>query len=334
MPPGEKIAAMSRRAQKEEKEEIRIGISSCLLGNAVRYDGGHKEDALVTGALSHFMTFVPVCPEVEVGMSVPRPPIRLVRLGREVRLVDPKHGVDHTDAMKAWSETRLRELERLDLSGYILKKSSPSCGMERVKVHSSRGPGAPDGVGLFAGALMRRMPLLPIEEEGRLNDPALRESFVERVFAYRRLRALFGKPRWSPGDLVRFHTSEKLLLLAHDPRGYQALGRLVARARGRPRADLESGYGEGFLRALRVPATKGKSCNVLLHMAGYFKDRLAADEKKELQETIADYRAGLVPLVVPLTLLRHHVRKHGALYLEGQTYLEPHPKELMLRNHV
>jgi uncharacterized protein YbgA (DUF1722 family)/uncharacterized protein YbbK (DUF523 family) len=324
-------AAMPRRAQKEE---IRIGISSCLLGNAVRYDGGHEEDALVTGALSHLMTFVPVCPEVEVGMSVPRPPIRLVRLRGEVRLVDPKHGVDHTDAMRAWSERRVRELERLDLSGYLLKKNSPSCGMERVKVHSSRGPGKREGVGIFAEELMRRMPLLPVEEEGRLDDPALRESFIERVFAYRRLRALFGRSRWTVGDLVRFHSAEKLLLLAHEPRAYQALGRLVAGAKRRPRAEVESGYGEGFMRALRVPATKGKSCNVLQHVAGYFKDRLAADEKKELQETIAGYRAGLVPLVVPMTLLRHHLRKHGAAYLEGQTYLEPHPKELMLRNHV
>ncbi len=315
------------------RDELRIGISSCLLGEEVRYDGGHKRNALVTGALARFMTFVPVCPEVEVGMPVPRPAIRLVRLGGELRLIDPKHEVDHTEAMRRYAEARVRELEALDLSGYLLKKDSPSCGMERVKVHSGKGPGVRDGVGLFAEALLRRLPLLPVEEEGRLEDPRLRESFVERVFAYRRLRALLGA-RWTVGDLVRFHTAEKLLLLAHEPKAYQALGRLVARAKQLPRAELAAAYGEGFMRALRVPSTRGKVSNVLQHMAGYFKDRLVADEKAELQETIADHRLGLVPLVVPLTLLRHHVRKLGAPYLEGQTFLEPHPKELMLRNHV
>jgi uncharacterized protein YbgA (DUF1722 family)/uncharacterized protein YbbK (DUF523 family) len=323
-------ATMSRRPPREE---LRIGISSCLLGQEVRYDGGHKRNALVMGALSRFMTFVPVCPEVEVGMPVPRPAIRLVRLGGELRLVDPKHGLDHTEAMRRFAERRVRELEALDLSGYLLKKDSPSCGMERVKVYPAEGPGVRDGVGLFAEALMRRLPLLPVEEEGRLEDPRLRESFVERVFAYRRLRTLLDA-RWTVGDLVRFHTAEKLLLLAHEPKAYQSLGRLVARAKQLPRAEVATRYGEAFMKALRVPATRGKVCNVLQHMAGYFKDRLDADEKAELQETIADHRRGLVPLVVPLTLLRHHLRRQGAPYLEGQTFLEPHPKELMLRNHV
>jgi uncharacterized protein YbgA (DUF1722 family) len=235
--------------------------------------------------------------------------------------------------MADWSEAKVRELSKLDLSGYILKKDSPSCGMERVKVYSSKGPGVRDGVGLFAQELLRKLPLLPVEEEGRLNDPLLRENFIERVFAYRRLRALFAA-RWTVGDLVRFHTAEKLLLLAHEPRSYQVLGRLVATARKHPRAEVETSYGETFTQALRVLATRGKNCNVLQHMAGYFKDRLGPGEKAELQETIADYRRGLVPLVVPITLLRHHLRKHGSPYLEGQSYLEPHPRELMLRNHA
>jgi len=315
------------------KEEIRVGISSCLLGHKVRYDGGHKRDSLITGALSHFMTFVPLCPEVEVGMPVPRPAIRLVRLSGQVRLVDPRHGVDHTESMQNWSEAKARELAKLDLSGYILKKDSPSCGMERVKVYSEKGPGVRDGVGLFAQALLRQLPFLPVEEEGRLNDPPLRENFIERIFAYRRLRALFAT-RWTVGDLVRFHTAEKLLLLAHEPKSYRALGQLVARAKQLPRAEVESRYGETYMNALRVLATKGKNGNVLLHMAGYFKELLETEEKVELHELIADYRRGLVPLVVPLTLLRHHVRKHGSAYLAGQAYLEPHPKELMLRNHV
>ncbi len=320
-------------ARPPPREELRIGISSCLLGHEVRYDGGHKRNALVMGALSRFMTFIPVCPEVEVGMPVPRPAIRLERDGGDIRLVDPRHGVDHTAAMTRWAEARVRALEALDLSGYLLKKGSPSCGMERVKVHATRGPGTRDGVGLFARALMAHLPLLPVEEEGRLEDPALRESFVTRVFAYRRLRAALG-PRWRLGDLVRFHASEKLLLLAHEPKAYRALGRLVAGAKALPRAEVAARYGEGFMGALKVRATTGKNANVLQHMAGYFKDRLDAGEKAELDESIQDHRRGLVPLIVPLTLLRHHLRRHGAPWLEGQTFLDPHPKELMLRNHV
>jgi uncharacterized protein YbgA (DUF1722 family)/uncharacterized protein YbbK (DUF523 family) len=328
-----RAAAARSAASRRPPEEIRIGISSCLLGQNVRYDGGHKKDAFVTGPLARFVSFVPVCPEVEVGMSIPRPTIRLVRVGGEVRLRDPTHDLDHTDAMRRWAEARAAELEKLDLSGYVLKKDSPSCGMERVKVHAERGPGVRDGVGLFAEALMRRMPLLPVEEEGRLNDLPLRENFIERVFAYRRLATAFAG-RWTLGDLVRFHTAEKLLLLAHEPKAYQALGRLVAGAKRLPRGEVERAYGEAYMRALRVPATRGKNANVLEHMAGYFKDSLGPAEKAELKETIADYRRGLVPLVVPLTLLRHHLRLHGAPYLDGQAYLQPHPKELMLRNHV
>lgn len=320
-------------ARRPPREELRIGISSCLLGHEVRYDGGHKRNALVMGALSRFMTFVPVCPEVEVGMPVPRPAIRLVRLAGEIRLVNPRQDIDHTAAMTRWAEARVRELEGLDLSGYLLKKGSPSCGMERVKVHAAKGAGTRDGAGLFARVLMTRMPLLPVEEEGRLEDPALRESFVTRVFAYRRLRQALGA-RWKLGDLVRFHASEKLLLLAHEPRAYAALGRLVAGAKALPRAEVAARYGEGFMAALKARATPGKNANVLQHMTGYFKDRLDAADRAELQASIQDHRRGLVPLIVPLTLLRHHLRRLGAPWLEGQTFLDPHPKELMLRNHV
>lgn len=311
---------------------ILIGVSSCLLGQAVRFDSGHKKDDFVTGSLSRFVEFVPVCPEVEVGMSIPRPAIRLERRGEEIRLVDPKHGIDHTDAMRRYAERRVSEVERLDLCGWILKKDSPSCGMERVRVYAKGAP-SKSGRGLFAEALLARLPLLPVEEEGRLHDPQLRENFVERVFAYRRLKDLFGG-RWTVGDLVRFHTAEKLLLLAHDPEGYRQLGRVVAGAKETPRPELTARYGELFMKAMAKPATPGKQTNVLQHMAGYFKDSLPEDEKKELHEAIRDYRRRLVPLVVPLTLIRHHVRKLGVKYLEGQTHLAPHPKELMLRNHV
>jgi uncharacterized protein YbgA (DUF1722 family)/uncharacterized protein YbbK (DUF523 family) len=319
-------------ADSQRAEPIRIGVAACLLGQNVRFDGGHKKDDFVTGMLGHYVEFVPVCPEVEVGMGIPRPTIRLERRGEEVRLVDPKNDVDHTDAMRRWAERRVSEIAKLDLCGYVLKKDSPSCGMERVRVYAKGAP-TKSGRGMFAAELLDRLPLLPVEEEGRLNDPGLRENFVERVFAYRRLKDLF-RGRWTVGGLVAFHTSEKLLLLAHDPEGYRQLGRIVANARATPRDEVVSRYGEIFMRAMAKPATLGKQMNVMQHMAGYFKDTLADDERVELQDAIRDYRQRLVPLVVPLTLIRHHVRKLKVTYLEGQTHLAPHPKELMLRNHV
>jgi uncharacterized protein YbgA (DUF1722 family)/uncharacterized protein YbbK (DUF523 family) len=312
-------------------DEIRVGISSCLLGQKVRHDGGHKQDRFATDVLARFVTFVPVCPEVEVGMSVPRETIRLERRSGGVRLVAPKSGEDHTEAMRAWSEARVRALEKLDLSGYILKKDSPSCGMERVRVHGGK-MATRDGRGAFASVLMERMPLLPVEEEGRLCDLALRENFVERVFAYRRVKDLFAR-RFTVGDLVRFHSAEKLLVLAHEPAAYTRLGRLVAQAKALPRAAVASRYAEVHAAALAKLATRGRHTNVLQHMAGYFDEGATPDDRRELAGTIEDYRRGLVPLVVPLTLVKHHVRRLGVGYLASQRYLDPHPKELMLRNH-
>lgn len=319
-------------AESERAEPIRIGVAACLLGQNVRFDGGHKKDDFVTGMLGRYVEFVPVCPEVEVGMSIPRPTIRLERRGEEIHLVDPKNDVDHTEAMRRWAERRVSDIARLDLCGYVLKKDSPSCGMERVRVYAKGAP-TRSGRGIFAAELLDRLPLLPVEEEGRLNDPGLRENFVERVFAYRRLKDLF-RGRWTVGDLVRFHTAEKLLLLAHDPEGYRQLGRIVAKAKDGPREEVATRYGEIFMRSMARPATLGKQMNVMQHMAGYFKETLPDDERAELQDAIRDYRQRLVPLIVPLTLIRHHVRKLKVTYLEGQTHLAPHPKELMLRNHV
>lgn len=311
---------------------IRIGVSSCLLGMEVRFDGGHKRSDFVAESLARFVEFVPVCPEVEVGMPIPRPTVRLERHGDGIRLVDPKHGVDHTEAMQRWAERRVEEIAAADLCGYVLKKDSPSCGMERVRVYG-RGAATRDGRGLFAQVLMERLPLLPVEEEGRLNDAPLRELFVERVFAYRRLKDLLGR-RWTLGDLVRFHAAEKMLLLAHDPEAYRKLGRLVAQAKQLEREELARRYGELFMQGMARRATRGRQANVLQHMAGFFKDLASDDERQELQESIRDYQAGLVPLVVPVTLIRHHVRRHRVEWLEGQTHLAPHPKELMLRNHA
>ena len=315
------------------EEPIRIGVSACLLGREVRYDGGHKRDAFLVETFGHYVQWVPVCPEVEIGLGIPRPTLRLERHGADVRLMMPKTGGDHTDAMRSYAGKRVAALAEDDLCGYILKKDSPSCGMERVKVYGTSTIPSKSGRGLFAEALMQRFPNLPLEEEGRLNDPPLRENFVERVFAYRRVRSLFGG-RWTLGDLVAFHTAHKLQLMAHSPKTYEQLGRLVANAKGVARAALRDSYESQFMLGLAALATRQRHTNVLQHMAGYFKKQLGDDDKHELQSVIDDYRRGLVPLVVPITLIRHYVRRFNVEYLQGQMYLAPHPKELMLRNHV
>ena len=314
-------------------QAVRIGVSSCLLGQKVRFDGGHKRDAFLVDTFGAFVEWVPVCPELEVGMGLPREPIRLVRSGDGIRLVGVKSATDHTESMARYSARRAEMLARENLDGYILKKDSPSCGMERVKVYDPNGSPGRTGRGLFAVALLARFPLLPVEEEGRLSDPRLRDNFIERVFAYRRLREVFAG-RWTTGALVKFHTAHKLTLLAHSPSAYKTLGQLVARAAERPRAEVKAAYEEAFMRGMGSMATPPKHVNVLQHMLGYFRDVLDDDSRGELSQSIADYQKGLVPLIVPVTLFRHHVRRCGIAYLAGQTYLEPHPKELMLRNHV
>lgn len=311
---------------------IRIGISACLLGESVRYDGGHKHDAFLVDVLGPYVQWVSVCPELEAGLGVPRPTMRLERSSAGTRLITPATGEDHTEAMHRFAERRVKRLADDDLCGYVLKKDSPSCGMERVRVYRK---GTPDrsGRGLFAEALLRRFPHLPVEEEGRLKDPALRENFIERVFAYRRLRSFFCG-RWSVGGLVAFHTAHELQLLSHSPAHYEKLGQLVARAKTRGRDDLRQRYEADFMAALAVLARPRRQVNVLQHMAGYVRSRLDAASRRELEGVIEDYRRGIVPLIVPITLVRHHVRALGVESLEGQMYLEPHPKELMLRNHV
>ena len=312
---------------------IRIGISSCLLGHEVRYDGGHKRDRFLTDTFGRFVEWVPVCPEVEAGFGTPREPMQLVDGHGGLRLVTVRTRRDVTDQLARYASRRVEELSRQDLSGYVLKKDSPSCGADRVKVYGRSAPPARRGTGLFAAALRQRYPFLPIEDEGRLSDPRLRENFVERVFAYRRVRDLFAA-RWTNADLVAFHTAHKLMLLAHSTRIYRMLGQLVAGSRSRARPELETQYVEGFMTALAIVATPRRHSNVLQHMAGYFKTQLDRDEKAELAGAIEDYRTGLVPLVVPMTLIRHHVRRYRVSYLSEQVYLDPHPRELMLRNHV
>ncbi len=235
--------------------------------------------------------------------------------------------------MKSYAEKRTRALGAEDLSGYILKKDSPSCGMERVRIYAENGMPARDGVGMFAAALMRRYPNLPVEEEGRLKDPKLRENFVERVFAYKRVQDFFAA-RWTQGALIAFHTAHKLVLLAHSPNAYRELGRYVAEAKQIPRGEFRLEYETRFMGALKKLATPPRHVNVMQHMLGYFRGHLEESARRELAELVDDYARGLVPLIVPLTLIRHYVRRFGVDYLSGQVYLHPHPKELMLLNHV
>ncbi len=312
---------------------IRVGVSACLLGQEVRYDGGHKRDRFLTDVLGSYVEWVPVCPEMEAGLGVPRPTVRLVHVDGDVRMIDPASGDDHTHRLEVAARRRIAGLRRLELCGFVLKRDSPSCGMERVKLYREKGMPKRETRGLFAGPLMEALPSLPIEEEGRLNDAVLRENFIERIFAYRRLRNLFSG-RWTPGQVVAFHTAHKLQLMAHSPEDYRRLGRLVAGVKRQPRAEFREAYEAGFMAALTRRASRGRNTNVLQHMAGFLREALDPGDRSELAGMIHDYRAGLVPLVVPLTLLRHHARRHAVAYLLDQIYLEPHPKELMLRNHV
>jgi uncharacterized protein YbgA (DUF1722 family)/uncharacterized protein YbbK (DUF523 family) len=315
-------------------EKIRIGVSACLLGEKVRYDGQAKLDTFIVRTLSQWFEFVPVCPEFELGLGVPREAMRLEGDLEHPRLVTNKTGIDLTDRMLAWSAQRVQELEPENLCGFIFKSKSPSSGMERVKVYPTGGGMAVNkGRGLFARTFMEHFPLLPVEEEGRLNDPGLRENFVERLFTLRRWREMLEKSSHR-GSLVEFHAMHKYLLMAHSIPHYRGLGRIVAGMKGRRIAEVQAEYLEGLMAALRLQATVKKHVNVLQHMAGYFKKQLSADERQELQEVVAQYHSGFVPLIVPVTLINHFVRKYGSAYLAGQYYLHPHPIELQLRNHV
>ncbi len=313
-------------------DTIRLGISACLLGRNVRYDGGHQLDRYLAGTLGRFVEWVPVCPEVECGLPVPREAMRLVGDSASPRLVTRETGVDHTDRMVRWAAVRLKALERERLCGFVFKINSPSSGMRAVKVYRDAGV-RKDGVGIWAREFMRHFPLLPVEDDGRLNDPGLRENFIERVFVLHRWHEYLDGGGALKG-LVGFHTRHKLILMAHGPAALGRLGRIVAGAKRAARKELQEEYLHGLLEALKRPATVKQNTNVLYHIAGYFKKALSSDEKEELGGVVTQYHDGLVPLVVPVTLLQHYVRKYREPYLARQHYLHPHPRELMLRNHV
>ena len=314
-------------------EKITLGISSCLLGNPVRYDGGHKWDRFITDTLGKYVRFVPVCPEVECGLGTPREAMRLVGDPDAPRLVTSRSNVDHTERMLTWARQRVAALAGEDLCGFIFKSDSPSSGMERVKVYQGQGMPIKKGVGLFARAFQEHFPLLPVEEEGRLHDPKLRENFIEAIFTLKRWRESLA-PRPSRRQLVDFQTRHKLLLQAHSPKHVRELGRLVAQASLREPAELFARYQTLLLEALQLKTTAKKNLDVLYHLMGYFKKDLSADEKQELLELIDHYRQGYLPLIVPVTVINHYVRKYHQAYLKEQFYLHPHPLELQLRNHV
>ena len=314
-------------------ERVRLGISSCLLGNAVRWNAGHKMDRYLTRTLGQFVDYVPVCPEVEAGFGVPRESMRLVGDPEKPRLITFKTKTDKTDQMLRWARKRVRELEKEDLHGFIFKSDSPSSGMIRVKVYTEKGMPVKKGVGMFAREFMAHFPLIPAEDDGRLHDAKIRENFVERIFTLRRWRETIANGK-KMGNLVDFHTRNKLLILSHSPKHYSAMGKLVATGKQMPMDKLYTQYEATLIEALTLKTTAKKNLNVLQHLMGYFKKQLSKDEKQELLEVFDQYRREYVPLIVPITLINHFVRKYDQQYLKMQTYLNPHPVELKLRTHV
>jgi uncharacterized protein YbgA (DUF1722 family)/uncharacterized protein YbbK (DUF523 family) len=314
-------------------EKIRLGISTCLLGENVRYDGGHKLDRFLTDTLGQYVEYVPVCPEVECGLPIPRESMHLEGDPESPRLVTLRTKQDMTERMVSWAKKRVVELEKEGLYGFIFKSDSPSSGMERVRVYNEKGMPVKKGVGMFARIFMEHYPLLPVEDEGRLHDPKLRENFVERIFTLKRWREVLAKKE-SRGNLVDFHTQHKLLILSHSPKHYQIMGKLVAKAKEIPLKSLYQQYQTILMEALQLKTTPKKNANVLMHMMGYFKEQLSSDEKQELLEVMDHYRQEYIPLIVPMTLINHYVRKYDQPYLKQQVYLNPHPLELQLRNHA
>ena len=313
---------------------IRLGISHCLLGERVRYDGGHKRNDFLVNILGQHVEWIPVCPEVEAGFGTPRESMRLTENLDKPRLITIRSNKDHTNQLIHYAKSRLRELRHLDLSGYVFKKDSPSCGIQRVRVYNNEGHLIGQGKGIFSNVFHQYFPLIPIEEEGRLQDPRLRENFIERVFGYHRWMTSAVNKKFTRRNLILFHATHKYLLLAHSRKHYQQLGQLVANAKNFSARELKNSYGSIFMEALAFKTTKSKHMNVLQHLTGHLKRQLSTSARKELHEVLADYHKGFVPLSVPIALIRHYVRILEIPYLKDQTYLSPHPKELMLRNHV
>ena len=319
-----------------DNQKLKIGVSSCLLGDNVRHNGGNCNNHYLQNILSEYADFTPSCPEVAIGMSIPRPAVRLEQMkdqNETVIMRDPKSGNEYTDQMHSYSTLRAKELLNLDLDGYVFKKNSPSCGVFRVKLYINGHPAERRQTGLFAQHILDHIPDLPVEEEGRLCDPVLREHFLLRTFTFRRLKN-FLKTDWTRGQLVEFHSAEKYLLMAHSPKLYKELGQLVAKIAEYSKDDFAEKYRALFMSAINQKATRGRNSNTLQHMMGYLKKDIETEGREQLALSIADYQAGLVPLIVPLTLMNLLLTRAKQDYLLKQTYLKPYPKELMLRNYI
>lgn len=314
-------------------EKIKLGISSCLLGNPVRYDGQHKRDLYIVNTLGQFFDWVPICPEVDCGMPVPREAMRLVKVGDEIKRMTHKTKKDMTPMMTSWTSKRLEKLAKENICGFIFKKNSPSSGMAKVKIYTEAGIPNYRGSGVFAGMLQTRFPLLPVEDEGRLHDLQLRENFLERVFIFHRWQQLL-KKKQNNKNLSDFHARHKYLIMAHNPKHLKFLGQLAAGSKDQKIEKVYENYLATLMETLKLQATTKKNVNVLMHLMGYFKRNLTSDEKQELLEQIGLYGSNLVPIIVPVTLLNHYIRKYDQPYLKEQLYLHPHPVELMLRNHI
>jgi len=323
-------------APETEHAKIKIGISTCLLGRKVRYDGNHSHDRYLTQTLGMFTEYVPVCPEVECGMPTPREAVRLRGNPESPRLVTQKTGIDKTAMMETWIPGKLAELEKENLCGFIFRSKSPSSGLYRIRVYGDDDKVRKTGTGIFARAFTRHFPRIPVEEAGRLHDPLLREHFIEKIFSLQRWRQLIARKK-TLGGLVKFHTQNKLLLLSHSQPLYRTSGKLVAQGKEVKKKDgtdaLFNQYEALLLKTLDLKTTWKKNINVLLHIMGFFKKTLTPDEKQEMLTLIDRYGEGHVPLVVPLTLVNHYVRKYDQTWLKDQTYLNPHPFELKLRNY-
>jgi uncharacterized protein YbgA (DUF1722 family)/uncharacterized protein YbbK (DUF523 family) len=316
---------------RHQTGKIPVGISACLLGEEVRFNGGHKLHSYIEKTLGEFFDFRSFCPEVDIGLGIPRRPIRLIRRDDQIACVDIEdYSLDYTqqlrdsaDAQSGWASA---------LCGFILKKDSPSCGMERVKVYDGKGT-TKDGAGIFAARLMKNFPELPVEEEGRLGDAVLRANFIERVYVMYRWRQMLSQGL-SVASLTAFHARHKLILMSHCQKTYRELGPFLAEVRKNNINQAADHYISVLMPALKKRASRGDHVNVLQHIQGYLKDHLDADDKAELVDTYERYRKAQLPLIVPITLLNHHFRRHPNAYIRDSWYMHPYPSEMSLQNHI
>lgn len=311
-------------------QKIKLGISSCLLGYNVRYDGGHKLDHYLRDTLGKFIEWVNVCPEVECGLSIPRESMRLIGDSENPRLITHNSKIDYTDKMNSWAKKRINLLKNEDICGFIFKSKSPSSGLFNVKIYNENGMPTKKGSGLFAKAFVNQFPLKPVEEEGRLHDPLIRENFIERIFVYYRWK----NTKKNPNEIINFHSDHKYTLMAHSPKYLKELGFMVANMKKKESSNFYNEYFSKMTAALKTLKTVKKNVNVLMHITGYFKKYLSNNEKEELIEIIMNYHKMIIPIIVPLTLIKHYAKKYNIEYLKRQTFLNAHPLELMLLNHV